>query len=119
MRESELSKEIRLEASKLGVLLFRNNVGEAWTGRSVTLPGGGVMVADPRRIKFGLCRGSSDLIGLTGDGRFIAVEVKQQRGRVRPEQLKFIQAIKTSGGIAGVCRSVDDFRRLVDESRGI
>lgn len=46
---------------------------------------------------------------LSPSGRFVAVEVKTADGRIRPEQELFLQLVRNAGGIAFVCRSVDDF----------
>jgi len=66
-----------------------------------------------RHITAGLCKGSSDLIGIAPCGRFLAVEVKTPRGRVSAEQRTFIDAVNAAGGIAGVCRSVDEALELI------
>jgi hypothetical protein len=47
-------------------------------------------------------------VGLTPEGRFLAVEVKTRTGRPTKEQLTFIDAINKQGGIAGIARSVED-----------
>jgi hypothetical protein len=58
--------------------------------------------------------GSSDLIGLTPEGTFFAIECKSQTGRATDDQKKFIAAIKKSNGIAGICRSIEDVRELLN-----
>jgi hypothetical protein len=83
-----------LALSKAGCLVFRNNTGAVKDGE--------------RFIRYGLCKGSSDIIGLTPDGRFLAVEVKTRTGRPTKEQQQFIDAINQQGGIAGIARSVED-----------
>lgn len=93
------------------VRLFRNNTGalEDKTGRVV---------------RYGLCKGSSDLIGwrtveVTPDmvGRkvavFLALEVKD-RGRLTAEQAQFLQVVRESGGIAAEVRSVEDAERALN-----
>jgi hypothetical protein len=83
-----------LALSKAGCLVFRNNTGAVKDG--------------DRYIRYGLCKGSADIIGLTPDGRFLAVEVKTRTGRPTKEQLTFIDAINEQGGIAGVARTPED-----------
>lgn len=76
---------------------------------------------DGRAIRYGLGVGTSDLIGWARiDGRavFLAVEVKAERSRLRPGQAEFIDLVRRSGGIAGVCRSVDDFVGLIESHGG-
>ena len=81
--------------SKAGATVWRNNVGalQDKTGRLV---------------RYGLCVGSSDIIGICPDGRFLAVEVKTSTGQVRPDQVRFLDAVRAKGGRAGVARCADD-----------
>lgn len=105
--------------------IFRGNVGEGWTGEATRLPDGSVLIRNPRRFGTGLPTGFSDLFGwrtvtVTPDmvGRkiavFTAIECKTQRGRLRPEQESFLRAVRESGGFAGVARSADDARAIID-----
>lgn len=95
--------------------IFRNNTGVAWQGRRAIVTLGGEKrsaLLDPRPIKFGLCVGSSDLIGwqsvtVTPDmvGKkiavFVALEVKA--GAIVTEgQEKFLQAVRAAGGVGEV-----------------
>lgn len=95
MSELKLMKEIQLQVAKLGHRCFRNNVGFAKTKNGCS-------------IKFGLCVGSSDLIGWTSTGRFLAIEVKTNKGIPSTEQINFIEAVNRSGGIAFIARSTLD-----------
>ena len=72
-----------------------------------------------RPVKFGLCKGSSDLIGLRSItigpehvgqtmAVFAAVEVKSATGRPTPDQRAFIDTVQSMGGLAGIARSVED-----------
>ena len=56
--------------------------------------------------------GVSDLIGCI-DGKFIAIEVKTNVGRVTEMQRRFIDSVLKAGGVAGVCRSVEDVEELL------
>lgn len=47
------------------------------------------------------------------NGRFIALEVKTDKGIVSKLQEHNIKQIKNSGGIAEVVRSVDDVKKIV------
>ena len=51
--------------------------------------------------------GVPDIVGIY-NGRFLAIEVKTERGKLSPHQEKFIAAINANGGLAFVARSVDD-----------
>jgi len=112
MRESVLQNEIRLAIASPLVKLFRNNVGALNT-------------ADGRRVTFGLCVGSSDLIGITSKtitladvGKqvavFTALEIKTSTGKVSPQQSAFIDMVNKSGGIGAIVRSVDDAKKVLN-----
>ena len=106
LREQELQNQIRLAVSTPHVKIFRNNVGS-------------IEGKDGRRVTFGLCVGSSDLIGwtsktITADmvgqqvAVFTALEVKTPTGKVSPQQQVFIDVVNKQGGIGAIVRSVDD-----------
>lgn len=92
MKESDIQRLIMLAMSEAGCLIFRNNVGVLKNAAGIP-------------IRFGLAVGSSDLIGITPTGRFLAVEIKTSKGRATPEQMRFIEAVRARGGIAGIARS--------------
>ena len=52
--------------------------------------------------------GSSDIIGVLPDGRFLAVEVKALKGRLSVEQAAFLDKIRGLGGVALVVRGWQD-----------
>lgn len=106
MTETSLVRSLLLRAASFSACLFRNNVGRLRdaTGRYVT---------------YGLCVGSSDVIGWTRVtvtpamvGRTIAVftafECKVGRNTTTVEQGAFLAAVKAQGGIAAVVRRVED-----------
>lgn len=64
-------------------------------------------------------KGVSDILGIMPNGRFLAVEVKSEKGRATPEQLQFIENIKESGGIALLARSIDDLKNKLKTDFGI
>jgi hypothetical protein len=61
-----------------------------------------------RYVRANTQRGMSDIMGVLRDGRTLAIEVKSRTGRMRPGQEEFLQTIRQAGGVAGVCRSVED-----------
>ena len=98
--EANIQALILMGLSAAGCLVWRQDTGaykDAKTGRL---------------IRYGLCKGSSDVVGIAPDGRFLAVEVKTATGRVRPEQETFIAAVRRAGGRAGVARSVADALKI-------
>jgi len=68
-----------------------------------------------RYIRANTARGMSDIMGVLRDGRTLAIEVKSRIGRMRPGQEEFLQTIRQAGGVAGVCRSVEDAQRLLGD----
>jgi hypothetical protein len=133
MKESNIMKLIQLAASKLGVKIFRNNVGMGWIGEStrfhaktpVMCNPGDVLIRNARPLHAGLCEGSSDLIGWTQKevtpemvGRpvaiFTALEVKKsERARVTSAQLNFIAQVRSAGGIAGLTSNEQQVHGLI------
>jgi len=93
--EANILNDCMIALSNAGCVIWRNNTG--------CLPD-----ANGRPIKFGLCVGSSDLIGVAPDGKFLAVECKTALGQPTDKQLAFIATVKRMGGRAGIARSADD-----------
>ena len=114
MTESSIQSEILRELTRdPRVRLFRNNVSRAWSGEFVRrLPDGTVILRNARPLRAGLIKGSADLIGWAGP-YFLSIEVKGPRGRPSPEQLTWLRAVQSAGGIAGIVRSVDEARALL------
>jgi hypothetical protein len=105
--ERRIQSDIQLAACAGGgpARLWRNNVGALRDARG-------------QLVRYGLCPGSSDLIGLrtiviTPDmvgqrvAVFSAIEVKD-RGRPTEQQQAFITTVQQAGGLAGVARSLPD-----------
>ena len=69
-----------------------------------------------RYIRANTAKGMSDIMGVLKDGRTLAIEVKSRTGRMRPGQEEFLQTIRSAGGVAGVCRSVEDAQRLLGDA---
>lgn len=60
-----------------------------------------------RMVRYGK-PGSSDIIGLTKDGKFLAIEVKRPNGKTTKLQEMFLQNINANGGVGFVATSIDD-----------
>jgi hypothetical protein len=110
--EHEIQQRIRLACGRGAVRLWRNN-----TGALVDQQG--------RFVRFGLCKGSSDLIGLrtvvvtpemVGQriAQFVALEIKAPQGVVSPEQQAFLRLVQELGGVASVCRSIEQAQAVLD-----
>lgn len=132
MSETKLSAEIALgisRASRGKVITWRNNVG---VGLAISAKGKLwkkiveaciALVAKfggrASLVKYGLCVGSSDRIGITPVlitsemvgmtlGVFTAIEVKTPTGSATDDQENFIQQVRAAGGFAGIARTVDE-----------
>ena len=125
--ETKLMNTIMLALSQAGCTVWRNETAGVWVGKPVYRDGQLVTLASARMIQAGLCKGSSDLVGITpvtitqemvGQtlGVFTAAEIKTKTGRLSAEQDRFLAAVRAAGGIAGVARSVDDALGLLTQS---
>jgi hypothetical protein len=108
--EQRIQNDIRLEFGSGPARLWRNNTGA-------------LKDSTGRLVRYGLCQGSSDIIGLRTRvitendlghrfAQFVAIEVKD-RGRPTAEQEAFIQMVLQAGGLAGVAHSVEDARAIL------
>lgn len=97
--EANIQNEILIALSEAGCIVWRQNTG-AYKDKT------------GRVIRYGLCVGSSDIIGITPSGKFLAVEVKSAKGRTSKAQDNFLATVRRSGGRAGVARSVDDAMKI-------
>jgi len=127
--ETALLKAIQMDLSNGRTRLWRNQVGEAWQGIVTPAPSGpwapgSLIIQHPRRINFGLCTGSADLVGyttvaVTADmmGQHVAVftgvEVKSGSGRASEEQKAWLSVVTQAGGFSGIARSIQDAREIL------
>ncbi len=109
--EHEIQQRIRLACGRGPVRLWRNN-----TGALVDQQG--------RFVRFGLCKGSSDLIGLRSVvvtpemvgqriAQFVALEIKAPQGVISPEQQAFLRLVQQLGGVAAACRSIQQAQAVL------
>ena len=125
--ESEIQAQIMLAGGgRDDTRLFRNNVGLGWSGRVIGKPmEGRIMLQDARPVKYGLCPGSADLIGVRRltilpehvgrvVGVLVSAEVKNANGRVRPEQQTWARVMLAFGALHGTVRSRDDINALLE-----
>jgi hypothetical protein len=110
VRESSVQHAIRLHlGQKDDLVIWRNNTGQ-WKDENGNY------------IRYGLCPGSSDLIGLlTPSGRFFALEIKSPGGKTdktRAEQQRlFRDLINSKGGYAAVASSVEEAEYHYQEAK--
>lgn len=100
--EHEIQNEIRAALAN-DCMIFRANVGRMKT-------------PDGRYFSTGLPVGFPDLFGFRkSDGRAVFIEVKTVSGRASKAQQHFLETVRKSGAIAGVCRSPEDAMKLIKE----
>ncbi len=126
--ESEIVRRIREAVGALeGVTIWRNNTG---------------MLEDRHgtKVRFGLCEGSADLVGIvqmrrpvyvngavagyavdgfSGVGRFFALEVKQPGKKPTAAQHAFLDLVRSLGGYGAWCDSVSDALAHVEKARAL
>ena len=81
------------------IRVWKNNTGVA------KVNGGGV-------VRYGLT-GSSDIIGICGGGKFLAIEVKTGNAKQSKEQCYFQVTVERLGGIYILARSLRDVEHLL------
>ena len=131
MIEKDVERKLILHASKCGSTVFKNEVGAAWQGeidKNGTIIPQRITLKNCRRVTYGLCTGSSDLIGWTpititpemiGNkiAVFTAIEVKlDKHGKYQAtkEQKSFINAVRNAGGYAGVADCTKDLEEIIN-----
>ena len=98
--EKAIQNEIMLALSQNGCKVFRSNAGE-------------VKTADGRVVKL-MPKGFPDLCGFRiDDGKFFAIEVKNEDGKLRDEQIKFGEFLTKFPVLYGVARSAEDAIAIV------
>ena len=104
-KESIIQNIVKSIAQRCGYQLFRNNIGVAKIGN--------------RFVRFGLAKGSGDLIGFlpytvkpddVGKtiAQFVSIEVKSEDGKLSKEQKEWRDMVQAAGGIAKVVSSAED-----------
>lgn len=117
MNEHDIQSSIRLGFSRLipEGLLFRTNVGQAWTGSRVKHNADrSITIFDPRPFNTGLPPGFADLFGVLPGGKAIFLEVKSPKGKPSPAQTNFIAQVSSAGALAGVARSIEDVIKIIN-----
>jgi hypothetical protein len=135
-------RRISKHLSAIGCTVFRNNVGQAWTGNAKKITKndvyycerGDVIIKNARVFHGGLAKGSSDIIGwktvevtpeMVGKklAVFMAVEVKKDERHAlsaaisktqhHQQQQRFVNAVKFNGGISGFAGSEEQAAEIV------
>ena len=98
-------------------------VPEIWPGARVFRNNGGIAeFKGGQKVRYGLCKGSSDLIGwrprvvdvsMLGAtlAQFVAIECKAPGKDATASQARFLVAVERAGGLAIVAHGRDDIKR--------
>jgi RecB family endonuclease NucS len=92
--EHQIQKEIIQYLNAKCLFNWRNNVGRK------------------HNLYFGL-KGSADILGLTKEGIFFAIEVKDYKGKQSEEQIRFADIIQRNNGIYILARSLNDVIKIL------
>lgn len=91
------------------ILLKIGNRPDCRTWRNET----GLAYRDGKAIRYGK-KGSSDIIGLTSDGKLLCIEVKTGRATQQENQVFFQKVIEKFNGRYFLARSVDSVVNYLD-----
>ncbi|MHB1651411.1 MAG: VRR-NUC domain-containing protein [Desulfitobacteriaceae bacterium] len=119
MKEHDIQNKIRLEFGQhTGGILFRANVGQAWTGSRIERHmDGSITIYEARPFNTGLPQGFSDLFGVLPGGRAVFLEIKAPGSKPTKDQINFIEQMQYAGAAAGVARSIEDVVQICKERK--
>ena len=101
--EHSIQSAIMVAVSKHHCTVFRSNVGK-------------VKTIDGRWFDTGLPKGHPDLYGFRwSDHQVFYLEIKNERGKPRPDQIRFHEMLTKRGVIHGIARSPEDALKIIDE----
>lgn len=99
--EQQIQNQIIIEINRRGHRLWRSNAGK-------------VITKDNRVIQL-MPKGFPDTVGFRkSDGKFIVIEVKTDKGRLRTEQEKFKAFAEKQNILYGIARNVNDAIQIVE-----
>lgn len=108
MRERDVQDQVRLAVSKdTPMICLRCNAGQVWAGEKRYTPEYGYIIVNPRPVKL-LPEGFPDLLCLGPGADTVFLEVKNETGKTRPAQDRFMALMNKYGFSTAVVRSADE-----------
>jgi hypothetical protein len=106
-KEADILRDCLMWLKLHGVFCWRQNQGAI----------AGEHNGKRRFLRFSSAPGISDIIGLLPPaGKLLAIECKRPGRHPTPEQLAFLEVIRSSGGIALCVHSLEELERLLTDS---
>lgn len=99
--EAEIQNKIRVAVSKDGKTIFRANVGRVRTEYG-------------RWFETGLPNGFPDLFGFDENGMMFFIEVKNETGKPRPDQITFHKMLMRKNIVHGIARSPEQALKIIN-----
>lgn len=112
--EHIIQSEIQVALSSADSCVFRTNAGIFYQGKLVYSKEFGQKVLVNLRPVKGLPKGFSDLIYFGNNGDHAFIEVKKVTGEARTAQERFLKRMRELGHKAGIARSVDEARTIIE-----
>ena len=100
MTHATLKTAVLVALSERGIMAWNNPTGVA------------IPLGSTAPVRYGLT-GAPDVIGILPGGRFLAVEVKVGRDRVRPEQERWHARARELGALVIVLRETDELSDML------
>jgi hypothetical protein len=110
--EHFIQDEIRLGLSPYGIVL-RLNSGKFWQGKRVWSNEFNQFILINLRPIQGCPEGTPDLIFLGENGNVAFIECKDDKGKARDKQDKFLNIMHRYGIRANIARSVEDALKII------
>lgn len=110
--EHRIQQEIQIALSQYGIVL-RLNSGKFWQGKKVWSKEFQQYVLINLRPVQGCPEGTSDLLFLGENNNVAFIECKDDKGKTRDKQDKFINIMHRYGIGAGVARSAEDALKII------
>ena len=104
LKEKDLENLVLDYLNRSGVFAFKVNTVGVWDSKQNIY----------RSLSKFVLKGTSDILGVLPNGRFLAIEMKTKTGVASKEQTAFINRVNKSGGLAFIARGIPDVKEKLD-----